>query len=343
LKKLLLTLLKIGVSAAIIGWLIRDAHRNEAFGKLVSQPKDWGLLTLAALSCGSAVVVTLVRWYYLVRALDLPFTLKEALRLGFLGYLFNLAPMGIVGGDLLKAVMLARQQHGHRAEVVATVFVDRVMGLYMLFIVASVAILLTGFYNHPNDKIRLTCLVTLGLTVVGALGIAAMLVPDMTGGRLPAQIGRIPYAGHFIVRLLDAVGMYRHRLGVLAVTSVMSIMVHSLYSLGMYLLTRALFDPFHSLGTQFVLAPLAALTGVIPLPAGPFEAVLDRLYSSVPLANGLYMTVGQGLIVALGYRIITVGTAAIGVVYYLAGRQELAAAMHDVEEGVELPEEAATA
>ena len=52
------------------------------------------------------MLLTFIRWYYLVRALDLPFTLREALRLGFLGYLFNLMPMGIVGGDLLKAVML---------------------------------------------------------------------------------------------------------------------------------------------------------------------------------------------------------------------------------------------
>jgi len=40
-----------------------------------------------------------------------------------MGYLFNMAPMGIVGGDLLKVVMLAHHQKGGRARALASVFV----------------------------------------------------------------------------------------------------------------------------------------------------------------------------------------------------------------------------
>ena len=54
-----------------------------------------------------AVVVTLIRWCYLVRALGLTLSMRDALRIGFLGYLFNLAPMEI-GGGVVKAVMLGR-------------------------------------------------------------------------------------------------------------------------------------------------------------------------------------------------------------------------------------------
>ena len=145
MKKILLTLLKIGVSAAILGYLVRDAHRNEAFSNLWSQPKQWGLLACALVSCSTAVLLTLIRWCYLVRALGLPLRMRDALRIGFLGYLFNLAPMGIVGGDLLKGVMLARHQKGKYPEALASVFVDRFVGLYLLFVVASAAILATGF------------------------------------------------------------------------------------------------------------------------------------------------------------------------------------------------------
>lgn len=343
MKKFLLILVKIGISAAIIAYLVWDAYRNQAFGNLWAQPKNWWLLTGAGLLCGSAVVVTLVRWYYLVRALGLPFTLKDAMRLGFLGYLFNLAPMGIVSGDLLKAVLLARQQHGHHAKAVATVIIDRIIGLYMLLVVASVAILLTGFYQFPNEKIRYFCQAILALTVGGAVGIGMMLMPDPTGGRLPTLIGRIPLVGGAVVQLVGAMGMYRHRMGVLVASCVMSLGVHSLFSTGIFLLTWGLYSESHTLGTQFVAAPLAALTGVVPVPVGPFEYVLNSLFSSIPLPDGGHMLTGQGFVVALGYRIITVGTAAIGVVYYLASRQELAAALHDVEETATLDEQPATA
>ena len=89
MKKITITLLKIGVSVAILAYLVRDARQNEAFSSLMGRSKSWGVLGLALVACFSAVLLTLVRWHYLVRALDLPFTRKEALRLGFLGYLFN--------------------------------------------------------------------------------------------------------------------------------------------------------------------------------------------------------------------------------------------------------------
>jgi len=54
-KKLLVTLLKVGVSAAIIGYLIYDATRSEkhgnAFTNLVHQPKQWGALAGAWVCC----------------------------------------------------------------------------------------------------------------------------------------------------------------------------------------------------------------------------------------------------------------------------------------------------
>ena len=61
------------------------------------------------------IVLTLIRWCFLVRALGITFSIRDALRIGFLGYLFNLSPAGIAGGDLLKAVMLAREHPGNRA------------------------------------------------------------------------------------------------------------------------------------------------------------------------------------------------------------------------------------
>ena len=77
--------------------------------------------------------------------------------------------------------------------------------------------------------------------------------------------------------------------------------------------------------------PLSAATQEIPLPLGPFEAVLDCLYTHVPVA-GPPIAVGQGLIVALAYRLITLLIAALGVVYYLGNRREMAEVIHEAEE-----------
>ncbi|MHB8897602.1 MAG: lysylphosphatidylglycerol synthase transmembrane domain-containing protein, partial [Thermoguttaceae bacterium] len=182
LKKLLLVLLKLGLPTAILVYLFWDASENNAFEELRRQSKNWPLLGLALASCTTAVVLTMVRWCFLVRALDVPFTLRDALRFGFLGYLFNLAPMGIVGGDLLKAYMLARHHPRQKTAAVASVFVDRVIGLYTLFVVASVAIAATGFADSANEWIRWISKVTYGLTLAGTVAMTIVLMPDLSRG-----------------------------------------------------------------------------------------------------------------------------------------------------------------
>jgi glycosyltransferase 2 family protein len=333
LKKHLLTLLKVGISVAIVAWLVARAENDDAFSDLKAQYVDpgfaWGLLAAASLCCGVAVVITLIRWYYLVRALDMPFSLREALRLGFLGYLFNLAPMGIVGGDLLKAVMLARQQPGRRAQAFATVAVDRVIGLYMLFVVASAAVLLTGFCSHQVEDIRYIARATLLVTALSSAGVVALFIPGFTHGRLTSWLSGLRYVGKSVGHLIDAVRMYRRQGWVLLTSALMSIAVHSLFTVAIYLITVGIYAgnvANLSLRGEFIVSPLSAATQVIPLPAGPMEGAAEYLYKYV-----FDLDHSQGLVVALGYRIITVLIAAVGVCYYLSARREVAAVMHEAE------------
>lgn len=342
MKKLLVMLLKIGISAGIIAWLVWDAAGTQnaqgenVFQQLAHQSKRWGLLAAAWVLCTSAVMLTLIRWWYLVRALELPFRMKDGLRIGFLGYLFNLAPMGIVGGDLLKAVMLAREkERNQRAKAVTAVVVDRMIGLYMLFVVASAAILLTGFLklSLPNE-IRVICNVTFLLTVIGAVGIGILLMPGFADGRGTRALGRLPRVGRSIEHLVEAVRMYRQKPHVLLIAAAMSVGVHGLFATGVYLIARGLPGDFLSLGTHLVVSPLSASTGVLPLPMGPFEFVLEFLYANVhPYVPGdLVIPKGQGLVVALGYRLICVLIAMVGVCYYLSARREVAEVMREAEQ-----------
>lgn len=326
------TLLKIGVSLAIVVYLVIHTRTKspETFSQLWNQPKQWGYLILATIFSTLAVLLTFVRWYYLVRALDLPFRMKEAMRLGFLGYLFNLAPMGIVGGDLLKAVLLARQQPGRRAQAVATVAVDRLIGLYVLFLVAAVAILAIGFQNSPEPKLRYACNATLAITAIGAVGIVMLFIPGITSGRVSRFLGSLPRIGHILASLIDAVRMYRQRLGVLIGATLMSVAVHSCFTVGVFLIACGLYDEVLPLSTHFVIMPISASMGVIPLPLGPFEAVLEFFYTQMP--GGVKMLTGQGLIVALCYRIITVLIALVGICYYLGSRREVAEVMEQSEQ-----------
>src|SRR5262245_27483918 len=111
---------------------MRSAVQDDSFDRLWNEPKNWSMLAIAAALKLTAIMITFVRWFFLVRALNLPFRLRDAFRLGFLGYLFNLIAPGAVGGDLFKAVFIAREQPGRRGAAISSVIVDRLIGLYAL-------------------------------------------------------------------------------------------------------------------------------------------------------------------------------------------------------------------
>jgi hypothetical protein len=86
------------------------------------------------------------------------------------------------------------------------------------------------------------------------------------------------------------------------------------------------------LANHFDVVPLSSVTGVLPLPFGPFEFVLDLLYQYVAIEEKLAIASGQGLVVAFAYRLMTLLLAAFGIPYYFGNRREMAEVMHEAEE-----------
>jgi uncharacterized protein (TIRG00374 family) len=332
LKKTLITFVKFGLSAALIGYLVIDASRGETFTNLVEQPKHWGLLAAAWALCMAAVLTTIVRWYFLVRALDLPFTMRDALRLGFLGYLFNFVSLGTVGGDLFKAVFLAREHRGQRTAAVATVLADRLVGLYALFLVAAGAILATGQWNAANEVVRDICRTTLAVAAGSTVGFILLLLPGVKSDRLRAKLNQLPRVGALLEKIFTAIDMYRLKPGALIASVAISFVTHGCSGVGFYLIAVGLPGAVPSLAEQFLIVPLAMVTGILPLPLnglGAVEAALDYLYQAVPV--GIKMQQGQGFVIAIVYRLITIGIAMVGAIFYLGHRREVDSVLKTAE------------
>lgn len=81
----------------------------------------------------------MVRWYFLVRAPGIPATLLRVFQLSFVGYFFNSVVPGLVGGDLIKAIYVARGEE-KKAAAVLSILVDRVIGLFVLLGIGAVAV-----------------------------------------------------------------------------------------------------------------------------------------------------------------------------------------------------------
>jgi len=352
LKRLAITLLKLGVSAAIIYYCVnkyahtRGPENENVFWNLIHQPKNGWMLTAAVAACTVATLITFVRWWYLVRALGIACRFWDAIRISFWGYLFNFAPLGIVSGDLLKVVILDHEYPKHRARAVASVLVDRVIGLFVLFLFVTAAILLTGFYGeHFADPfLRGACEIMFAVTAGTTAGLALVMAPERHIGWLLRLVGRVPRVGPPLESLARAVRMYRHKPLVLGLSSLATVGVHGLFAVGVFCIACGL-SPHGghlSLADHLVAMPTSAATQVIPVPLGPLEVVLDNFYNRVPV-DGPPVVHGQGFIVALAYRLVTVLIAVFGLPFYFLGgrRREMAEALHEAEHpaGSNPPEE----
>jgi uncharacterized membrane protein YbhN (UPF0104 family) len=345
IKRRLLGLLKVAVSAALLAYLFREAARNDSFRNLIEQPKDWTLLGVAFLVELSAVAVTIVRWYLLVRAVELPFTLREAFRLGFLGFLLNFFTVGAIGGDAIRAVFVARSNPGRGAVAVATVVVDRCFGLFALLLLVSITYFAMDWSAvETRDPaglkiIQNLCQIALASSAAGAVVIVVLLLPGFTTSPFWDFFCQLPVVGPTITHLIEALRMYRRRIPVLAAVLGMSLAVHGLLAIGIYLIARGLPGQAPGFMEHLVISPLASAFGAIPLPGGlgAFEAALDFLYRRVSPES---VAASQGFVIALGYRIITLLIATIGVGYYLASRREVQTALQEAKRQHDLGDEA---
>lgn len=336
-KKTLILLLKLTVSVGVLAYLFYSFRTSkdyaETIDQLIYQPKDWWLLAGAWLACFISVLLTFVRWYWLVRALDLPFRLRDGMRLGFLGFLLNFVSLGSVGGDLFKAVFLAHEHPGRRAEAVSTIIIDRLIGLYGLLLLGSLVILSGQLPESPD--IHKLGLVTLIGTGVITLLCAVMMWPGLLHGPLAEKICGLPKVGPHVTHLLQAARTYRQRHGVLWASLAITMVVHVLNVVGFYFIARGLPGDSPTFASHMLIVPLAVLTSAIPISLaglGVFELAMQKLYLMVAPAEPLEMIPKLGLFVALINRVIMLLIAAVGVLFYIGGRREVREVMQEVEE-----------
>jgi uncharacterized protein (TIRG00374 family) len=330
-----LTVIKFAASAMLIAWLVYQAvseTQGSGLDWTREPPRSWTFLGAAWFAMFASLVITIVRWYLLVRALDIPFRLRDAFRLGFLGYMFNFVSLGSVGGDLFRAIFIAREAPEHRAEAVATVLIDRIIGLYILFVIAAVAIVYNGLTGSTVPEIQTINWLTWVSVFGGAIGIVMLLVPGLTTGRVSDFLSNLPKIGPIIGKLLVAVRIYRRKVGVLFWVAILTVAVHVLGTLGVYFSARGLLAETPTLAEHFVIVPLAMVASALPLPLmglGAVEAALKVLYAQVPVATKL--GTAAVLRISVVFRVIQILNALVGGVIYWFSRRQVTELMHEAE------------
>ena len=316
-------LLAVGL-LTVIFW-----HNRKDLTDLSEREIGWSFFGAAMVVRLVSLGLTFLRWRMLVTGIGLPFRVRDAFRLGLLGEACNLMGPGSAGGDLLKAVWLAKDFPGRGASAAATVLLDRVLGLWSLFAVGALATLIPSA-TKLGPEMQWAIWILWGGAVAGLVGIGLLLVPAVTHSRLMHWLTTWRGVGRVVRELMESVALYQQRPRAVILAAAMSIVVHIGFLTSLALCAVALNGdrPIPSYVDHLVGLPLPEAISAIPLTPGGLgvleEAVKwfyrqhqQTLEPNSSLAQ-LQAAGENGLGTALAYRATILIGGMIGVVYYFA-------------------------
>lgn len=317
LKRRLYQVSRFLIPAAIYAFLLWNLDSQE-IREFREQPKHWGLLTVAFVLATSAIFISFVRWWVLVRAFDIPFTLRESMRLGILGYMLNFVAFGSVGGDLFKAILVARDKPGLRPEAIGSVLLDRALGLLGLIFLAWMVLAIVPGNELPTILLGIRNAAGF-LAVISIIGLMAVIYAERRFQWLWLRVSMIPLLGPPLSRIILAVLRLRHSPGVLPLLLLMSVVIHSLMAVSFYVVSSGVYGRTPTMQQHFMVVPPGLAAGALPLAPGGLglqEGAIAGLFNALPNLPDNF----SGLLVASVHRLLTLGVAGIGLVYYLVSR-----------------------
>jgi uncharacterized protein (TIRG00374 family) len=179
----------------------------------------------------------------------------------FVGMFFNLFLPTVVGGDAVKALLLARET-GSPARATTSVFMERNLGLFALLSIALVA-----SWRAPATDIMGVTLSTLTLILfAGFLAANAVLVTGGVYGLIDRLIAASPLARIRLraAPLHEAVSSYIAPWGVIVGAVLLSFVFQGIVIAVVFFNARALNLEF-PFPTVAVFVPLISLAGMIPV------------------------------------------------------------------------------
>lgn len=297
---------------ALVVWLNRDEVRL-----VLSHRPDGQLYALSFGLYLAGVLLAYARWFFLVRAVGIPFRPIDAVRLGLIGTLFNLVIPGAIGGDFVKAAALCRERSQWKTRAIASIVIDRLLGLTGLFLLAAASGAWSwGTLDRGVRNVVLAAWIALGVTAL-LLALAFSINPN---GPLARRLGRRRRLSRLIAELHMTGAAYRRHFGVVVLGATLAAITHSGNVLAFSAISHALVPgtSLPSVADHFMIVPIVLFSTAIPLPLGAL-GVTEQISASLFRLTSH----GGGAVAMMGFRTLQYLGASIGAVVYAANHRRV--------------------
>ena len=235
MKRKLLSLLQLTVAIGLIVLLFyRMDNKQDLLNALQAIAANWPWMLAAIATFGICITMCAWRWKMIMDDHDIRMSYPLTAKFYLIGQFFNAFMPGSVGGDVIKAVYVARQFPDKKTVAVTTIFIDRLIGVITLLLLVDMVVLLRlpFFWNHQETRA-----VVISLGAISSCALVALFLvfrrnllphPQAAGflklhGKIDHIIGKI---GHIINMAYSAFQDCLTHRRLMAKTSVISLVNH---------------------------------------------------------------------------------------------------------------------
>lgn len=267
-KKHVLTILKSSLAIGILYWLVNSGKVD--FSKVNILFTNWVILTTFIFSrLAGTTLLSAYRWKVLLNALAIRLKFFDSVNLQLVGSFFNVAMPGSVGGDLIKAYYVGKEQpkHGYSKSLIS-IFMDRLIGLSTLMAIWFIFVMLNfgSFFEISAFKpVLLISLFVFGAMVLSILGIVFFSKKKFVF-KLIRKLRKSKLSS--IGKLIQALTKYRKKPNAISLSIVISALSHSIIMLYFWVLCSAGELSNISLMNFIAVYPIGMLLTALPLSPG---------------------------------------------------------------------------
>ena len=217
--------------------------------------------------------------------------LLRAMRLQLIGFFFNTAMPGAVGGDVIKGMYVLREKTAtSKTNALLTIVLDRIIGLVAIFAIAAVAILTRFDFVRQNAGL-MTISLFVGAGVLVITIVAMFCLTEVFSERDPFLFlfsKKVP-GFSLAKKIYSALILFRKDPGAIGKAFLLSIVAQVMSLLFGYLIAINLSDKAVDIMIYSVVHPIGILTTALPLAPGGLgigHIAFDRLFIMAGIEGG---------------------------------------------------------
>ena len=316
MRRILLSIIKIVISAALLYLALRKANFSDLASRIDVASLGW--LGLAIAATFLQIFIGVLRWRIVSAECGAPLPIRQAMRYNLIGAFFNQTLPSSIGGDAVRLWLVARAGAGWRAATYS-IFVDRAIGLIALavMIVAS----LPWSYQLITDPYGRSALLLVDFAALAG-GVGFLIL-----GRLPWPWLKTWWGTHHLYAcavIANRVVFSRtHGVAIAA----LSIFVHVLAVVIAWCVVKSIAAPV-GFGQTFQLIPPVMLITMLPISIagwGVREATLGLAFGYAGLMTN------EGINISLLFGAVTFIVGAFGGLVWIFSAEKAAQGAAPIE------------